>query len=286
MSYIEAIVLGLVQGLAEFLPISSSGHLALLQQWFGIEENNVLLFAVLLHVGTLISVFIVYWKDIWELIRELFLTIKDLCTGRGLRLEERPTRKLGVMIIVATIPTGIIGLLFNDFFNGLYNSVVPIGAGLIITGFLLVIAERTGHSNRGIKQMNYRNALFVGAIQGIAIWPGISRSGSTLFGSLLCNLDRKFAVKFVFLISIPSILGSAVLEVRPPYRAEYRWRMWPGNCGNGSCGDIGTYSYQIYDQDSFKQEAQLLFLLCMAAWGGGRRIRTFRRMMITAEKIS
>lgn len=212
MSYIEAIVLGLVQGLAEFLPISSSGHLALLQQWFGIEENNVLLFAVLLHVGTLISVFIVYWKDIWELIRELFLTIKDLCTGRGLRLEERPTRKLGVMIIVATIPTGIIGLLFNDFFNGLYNSVVSIGAGLIITGFLLVIAERTGHSNRGIKQMNYRNALFVGAIQGIAIWPGISRSGSTLFGSLLCNLDRKFAVKFVFLISIPSILGSAVLE--------------------------------------------------------------------------
>ncbi len=212
MSYIEAVVLGLVQGLAEFLPISSSGHLALLQQWFGIKEDSVLLFAVLLHVGTLISVFIVYWKDIWELIVELFLTIKDLCTGKGLRLEERPVRKLGVMIIVATIPTGIIGLLFNDFFNGLYNSVIPIGAGLIITGFLLLIAEKTGHSTRGIKQMNYRNALFIGTIQGIAIWPGISRSGSTLFGSLMCNLDRKFAVKFVFLISIPSILGSAILE--------------------------------------------------------------------------
>lgn len=104
----------------------------------------MLLFAVLLHVGTLISVFIVYWKDIWELIRELFHYYKgSVYNGRGLRLEERPTRKLGVMIIVATIPTGIIGLLFNDFFNGLYNSVVPIGAGLIITGFLLVIAERT-----------------------------------------------------------------------------------------------------------------------------------------------
>lgn len=212
MSYIEAVVLGLVQGLAEFLPISSSGHLALLQQWFGIKEDSVLLFAVLLHVGTLISVFFVYWKDIWELIVELFLTVKDLCTGKGLRLEERPVRKLGVMIIVATIPTGIIGLLFNDFFNGLYNSVIPIGTGLIITGFLLLIAERTGHSSRGIKQMNYRNALFIGTIQGIAIWPGISRSGSTLFGSLMCNLDRKFAVKFVFLISIPSILGSAILE--------------------------------------------------------------------------
>lgn len=212
MTYFEATVLGLVQGLAEFLPISSSGHLALLQNWFGIDETKVLLFTVLLHVGTLISVFIMYWKDIWELIVELVLTIKDLCTGKGLRMEERPVRKLGVMIIVATIPTAIIGLLFNDFFDSLYTSVIPIGVGLIITGFLLVFAEKKGESDRGIKQMNLRNAIFIGTVQGIAICPGISRSGSTLFGSLICNLDRKFAVKFVFLISIPSILGSAILE--------------------------------------------------------------------------
>lgn len=212
MSYFEAVILGLIQGLAEFLPISSSGHLALMQQWFGIEEDKVLLFAVLLHVGTLVSVFIVYWKDVWELIKELCLTIRDIFTGRGLRIQERPTRKLGVMIIVATIPTGIIGILFNDFFNSLYNSVIPIGIGLIITGFLLILAERMGSASRGIQQMNYRNALFIGTVQGIAICPGISRSGSTLFGSLMCNLDRKFAVKFVFLISIPSILGSAVME--------------------------------------------------------------------------
>lgn len=212
MSYFEAVILGLIQGLAEFLPISSSGHLALMQQWFGIQEDKVLLFAVLLHVGTLVSVLIVYWKDVWELIKELGLTIKDIFTGKGLRLQERPTRKLGVMIIVATIPTGIIGILFNDFFDSLYNSVIPIGIGLIITGFLLVLAERMGSSSRGIQQMNYRNALFIGTVQGIAICPGISRSGSTLFGSLMCNLDRKFAVKFVFLISIPSILGSAVME--------------------------------------------------------------------------
>lgn len=212
MSYFEAIILGLVQGLAEFLPISSSGHLALLQQAFGIHEDKVLLFAVLLHVGTLISVFIVYRKDIWELIVELCLTIRDLCTGKGLRLAERPIRKLGVMIIVATIPTAIIGLVFSDFFDSLYNSVIPIGVGLIITGFLLIFAEKKGEGNRGIQQMNFRNAIFIGLVQGVAICPGISRSGSTLFGSLICNLDRKFAVKFVFLISIPSILGSAVLE--------------------------------------------------------------------------
>ena len=144
MTYFEATVLGLVQGLAEFLPISSSGHLALLQNWFGIDETKVLLFTVLLHVGTLISVFIMYWKDIWELIVELVLTIKDLCTGKGLRMEERPVRKLGVMIIVTTIPTAIIGFLFNDFFDSLYTSVIPIGVGLIITGFLLVFAEKKG----------------------------------------------------------------------------------------------------------------------------------------------
>ncbi len=212
MTYFEAVILGLVQGLAEFLPISSSGHLALLQQWFGIEEDKVLLFAVLLHVGTLISVFIVYWKDIWELIVELGLTIKDIFTGKGLRIEERPVRKLGVMIIVATIPTGLIGILFNDFFDSLYTSVLPIGIGLIVTGLLLTLAEKMGSSKRGIKQMNYRNAIFIGMVQGIAICPGISRSGSTLFGSLVCQLNREFAVKYVFLISIPSILGSAVLE--------------------------------------------------------------------------
>ena len=221
MSYFEAVILGLVQGLAEFLPISSSGHLALLQQWFGIREDNVLLFTVLLHVGTLISVFFIYWKDIWELIVELCLTIKDLCTGKGLRLEERPVRKLGVMIIVATIPTGIIGVLFGDLFDSLYTSVIPIGIGLIITGFLLIFAEKMGEGNRGIQQMNFRNAIFVGLVQGVAICPGISRSGSTLFGSLLCNLDRKFAVKFVFLISIPSILGSAVLEAPDAIKAGF-----------------------------------------------------------------
>ncbi|MGN1144299.1 MAG: undecaprenyl-diphosphate phosphatase, partial [Anaerovoracaceae bacterium] len=141
------------------------------------------------------------------------LTIKDLCTGKGLQLDERPVRKLGVLIIIATIPTGIIGVLGGDFFDSLYTSIIPIGVGLIITGFLLVMAERMGSSSRGLEKMNFRNAFFIGLVQGIAICPGISRSGSTLFGSLICNLDRKFAVKFVFLISIPSILGSAVMEL-------------------------------------------------------------------------
>ncbi len=203
MTYFQAIILGLAQGLSEFLPISSSGHLALLQYFFDVSADNVLPFAVLLHLGTLVSVFIVYWKDIVELVKELGAVIKDIFTGKGLRINANPTRRLGFMIIVATIPTAIIGLLFNDAFAALYLSLVSIGIGLLITGTILMIAEKMGKSNKSVKEMKFRNAVFVGIMQGIAICPGISRSGSTLFGGLISGLNKEFAVKFAFLISIP-----------------------------------------------------------------------------------
>ena len=212
MSYFQAILLGLIQGLTEFLPVSSSGHLALLQHFFGVKADEVLLFTVMLHVGTLVSVFIMYHKDIWELIKELGLTIKDLCTGKGLRLAERPVRKLGVMMIVATIPTAIIGFAFNDFFESLYSRILFIGIGFLITGTEMYIAEKIGSNTREIDKMTFGNAILVGVMQGIAIYPGISRSGSTLVGGLAGGLKREFAIRFAFLISIPSILGSALLE--------------------------------------------------------------------------
>ena len=212
MTYLQAIILGLVQGLAEFLPISSSGHLAILENFFGIKEN-LLFFAVMLHFGTLLAVFVAFWKDIWELLKELVLTIKDLIGRKGLRLDERPVRKLGVMIIVACIPTAIIGFALGDVFEGLYSKPIAIAIMFVITGILLILAETYGGGNRTIENLNYRNSLFIGLVQGIAIIPGISRSGSTLFSSLLCKLDRDFAVKFVFLISIPTILGSVILEL-------------------------------------------------------------------------
>ena len=219
MTYFQAIVLGLAQGLAEFLPISSSGHLALLQYFFDVSAENVLPFAVLLHFGTLVSVFIVYWKDIVELVRELFAVISDIFRGRGLRINANPVRRLGFMIIVATIPTAVIGLLFNDAFAALYLSLVSIGIGLLITGTILFVAERISRSNKTVKEMKFRNAVFVGIMQGIAICPGISRSGSTLFGGLISGLNKEFAVKFAFLISIPSILGSVIMEAPDAFRA-------------------------------------------------------------------
>ena len=219
MTYFQAIVLGLAQGLAEFLPISSSGHLALLQYFFDVSAENVLPFAVLLHFGTLVSVFIVYWKDIVELVKELGAVISDIFRGRGLRINANPVRRLGFMIIVATIPTAVIGLLFNDAFAALYLSLVSIGIGLLITGTILFVAERMSRSNKTVKEMKFRNAVFVGIMQGIAICPGISRSGSTLFGGLISGLNKEFAVKFAFLISIPSILGSVIMEAPDAFRA-------------------------------------------------------------------
>ena len=226
MTYLQAVILGLVQGLAEFLPISSSGHLAILENFFGIKEDSILFFAVMLHFGTLLSVFVVFWKDIVELFKELILTIKDLIGHKGLRLDERPIRKLGVMIIVSCIPTAIIGFAFGDIFEGIYSKPVLIGVMFIITGLLLLAAETWGGGNRNINNLNYRNSIFIGIVQGLAIIPGISRSGSTLFASLLCKLDREFAVKFVFLISIPTILGSFILELPDGLKEGVTGQMW------------------------------------------------------------
>lgn len=212
MSIFEAVILGLVQGLAEFLPVSSSGHLALLQHFFGIEGENVLAFAVLLHVGTLVSVFIVYWNDIYNLFIELGFVIRDVFTGKGLQMNLNPTRKLGIMIIVATIPTAVIGLIFKDLFAAMYLSLIAIGVGLLVTGTILWLSERLAKGNKQIGEMKFIHAILIGICQSIAISPGVSRSGATLVGGLFSGLDRNLAVKFAFLISIPSILGSVIIE--------------------------------------------------------------------------
>ena len=219
MTLFESIILGLVQGLAEFLPISSSGHLAALQYIFGIDGSNVLTCTVMLHFGTLVAIFVVYWKDIVDLVKELFATIKDICTGQGVQVNKNDTRKLGFMIITASVPTAIIGLLLNDFFESLYARMTVIGVCLIITGCGLFFAERYGGGKRTIKDMNFRNAFFIGLCQSVAIMPGISRSGATMIGGLACKFDRAFAVRYAFLISIPSVLGAFLLEVPEAVRS-------------------------------------------------------------------
>ncbi|MDR1135292.1 MAG: undecaprenyl-diphosphate phosphatase [Clostridiales Family XIII bacterium] len=218
MTIFESVILGLLQGLAEFLPISSSGHLALLEYFFGIEGEKVLSFTVLLHVGTLISIFIVYRRDIWELIIELGAVFKDIFTGRGLMVNKNDTRRLGFMIIVATIPTVIAGFTLRDMFSSLYTNITVVGAALIITGTMMFFAERGAYGARGLLEMKFSHAVLVGVLQSVALCPGISRSGSTIVGGLVSGLNREFAVRFAFLISIPSVIGAVVLEAPEAFR--------------------------------------------------------------------
>ncbi|TJX67062.1 undecaprenyl-diphosphate phosphatase [Soehngenia saccharolytica] len=212
MSWLEAIILGLFQGIAEFLPISSSGHLALLQQLFGIKEGN-LFFAEMLHFGTLVSIFIVYFKDIRLMVIEFIKLIFTIIKEKSIPILNQ-YQKFALLIIVASIPTAIIGLALEGFIENMFSSVLPIGIAFIITGFLLWFSERRGNGNKKIEDVTFKDSLFVGLMQGIAIFPGISRSGSTIVGALLRDFDRSVATEFSFILSIPAVLGSFILGMK------------------------------------------------------------------------
>lgn len=214
MSIIKAIILGIVQGLTEFLPVSSSGHLVVFQRLLAIPEHQ-LLFDIVLHLGTLLAVFLVYRKDIKELILELIYILKDIFKGKGLLIRNNTKRKMVLYIIIATIPTGLMGVYLNDIFKNVYRSTLIVGIMLIITGLLLWSTQYLKNYNKNFKTMTVFDAIFVGICQGFAITPGISRSGSTIVGGLFRGLNKETATKFSFLISIPAILGAAVVEFRP-----------------------------------------------------------------------
>ncbi|QQO09836.1 undecaprenyl-diphosphate phosphatase [Breznakiella homolactica] len=197
MGIFEAIILGAVQGITEFLPVSSSGHLVLLQRILGISEP-ALLFDTLLHLGTLAAVFVVLWQDIWNILR-------------------KPVQKLTGMLILATVPTVIVALLFKDTIEGAFHSGKFLGFSFLITAAALVTSEllsRRPGKTRNEGEMNWIDALVIGIMQALAILPGVSRSGFTLSGALSRKLDRGFAARFSFLMSIPAILGALVFQLK------------------------------------------------------------------------
>ena len=226
MSLLEAILMGLIQGITEFLPVSSSGHLALFQIAFDLDEVG-LLFDCLLHLGTLIAVFAVYYKDIWKMICAGFAIIGDFFANIGIVFshltgkKETPYRrvicnsyrKFVMLVIVSTIPTGIIGIVASDLIEYASTVLIVPGICLIITSILLFIADRCREGSKTPKHVSYTNAFVIGMCQGVATMPGISRSGTTITACLLSGFDRKFAVKYSFIMSIPAILGSLVLQL-------------------------------------------------------------------------
>ena len=212
MSVLQAIILGFVQGLTEFLPVSSSGHLVVIEYLMNIKEDQAFFMTVMLHFGTLVSLVIVYFKDIVKLAVEFILSIKDLIQKKSLNICKNDTRKLCYMIITTSIPTVIIGLVFKKVFMSFYSSLLAVGIGLVITSVYMFLADIM-NGRKDIKRAGFKDAFIVGIFQGIAIVPGISRSGSTIFGGLFSKMKKDFAVKYAFLVSLPVILGSVILEL-------------------------------------------------------------------------
>lgn len=212
MTILQSILLGVLQGITEFLPISSSGHLVLLQNFFGIKEGN-LFFTEMLHFGTLFSIIIVYFNDIINIIVEFFKMIGEGFKTKKMKIRNKYQR-LAVMIIVGSIPTAIIGILFKDFFEKLYSSVMAIGFAFLITGFLMWIADKKTSEIKTANNMTGLDAITVGIFQGFAIVPGISRSGSTIVAGLLRGFERPLATEYSFLLSLPATFGAGVFGIK------------------------------------------------------------------------
>lgn len=214
MNIVSAILFGIIQGLTEFLPVSSSGHLAIFQNIFGMEnmENSHMTFTVLLHLGTLIAVFIVYWRDFFPLIPAFFSGLGKLFHGKHHLSDYSENERMVFFIILATLPL-FPAVLVNGYLETLSGYTKIIGGILIFNAVVLFLSDRFAGGSKGIGQVKPRNALVVGLCQMCAILPGLSRSGSTITGGLTQGFSREFAVKFSFLLSIPAILGANIMEI-------------------------------------------------------------------------
>jgi len=202
MSIIYAIFLGLIQGLTEFLPVSSSGHLAIAQHFLPGFSQPGLLFDVLLHAATMAAVVLYFRRDLLALLRA--------CLPGGNSVD----RRLLLMLVLASVPTAIIGLAMKDAVEQLFDNMLVVGAMLLVTGVLLTIAGRVQKIGRPLAALTRRDALLVGVAQGFAVLPGISRSGATIGCLLLRGIDAAAAARFSFLLALPAVGGAALLQLK------------------------------------------------------------------------
>ena len=227
MTYLKAFLLGLVQGVAEFLPISSSGHLAIARNLLNMEGAGDIpeFFDVLLHLGTLIAVFIAYWSDIKDMVVEFFRGIRDLA-HRTTPTPVPPARRLILLIIVGTLPLFAV-LPIHKKVQALSNNMIFIGAALVVTGFLLFACDLVRKGRKTERSATLVDVLVVGVGQAIATMPGISRSGMTITTGCFVGFERKFAVRFSFILSIPAILGANILSIKDAVDAGINWSEMP-----------------------------------------------------------
>ena len=227
MTYFSAIFLGLIQGIAEFLPISSSGHLAFFQEVVAIFDtgDESIFFDVLLHLGTLAAVFVAYWAEIKALVLEFFTMIGVRKLPKGQK-PDRLSRRMILFIILGTLPLFLI-LPVKDYVEGLYQNPIFIGCAFLGTGLILFLSDRMSRGSKTIKNASLVDVLLVGCGQALATVPGISRSGTTISVGLARGFSREFAVKFSFLLSIPAVLGANILSLIDAIQEGIDWTQMP-----------------------------------------------------------
>jgi undecaprenyl-diphosphatase len=212
MESLQSVTLGIIQGLTEFLPVSSSGHLVLLQNLFGIREPE-LLFDISLHIGTLIAIFIVFYREILSILQALLRLPALIKSSGNLKsvFADNEEIRIFALIIIGSVPTAILGILFHKVADQIFGSVWIVGVMLLVTGTLLWFTRQMSDEGRPLIKVSIRDALMIGLIQGMAIMPGISRSGATISMALFLGMNREVAGRYSFLLSIPAILGALIL---------------------------------------------------------------------------
>ena len=210
MDYLDAVILGIVEGLTEFLPVSSTGHLTIVEKWLGLDvaAKDVTGYTAVIQMGAILAVIVYFAKDIWRIAAAWL---------RGLfRAEYRGTldHRMGWYVIVGTIPIGIVGLAAKDVITDQLRSLWVVAIALIVWSAVMLIAERMGRQTRGEREIGMRDAIIVGLVQCIALVPGVSRSGATISAGLLRDLDRVTATRLSFFLSIPALLAAGVFELK------------------------------------------------------------------------
>ena len=214
MTIIEAILQGIVQGLTEFLPVSSSGHLSLFQHFFGLDGENAVTMTIILHLGTLVAVFAAFWGKIKALIFEAFRMIRDIFTGKFKWKEMNPDRRMIIMIIVSILPLFVF-YIFKDFFDNLASDsdILVEGFAFLYTSALLFLSTKCNKGTKTAGETTVKSALTIGVFQGVALVPGISRSGSTICSALFTGMKREDAVDYSFILGIPVIFAGAFVKL-------------------------------------------------------------------------
>ena len=266
MTYWNAVLLGLVQGLAEFLPISSSGHLAVLQNFLAIGGmENHMLFDVLLHLGTLAAVILAFWKDVRDVFREGTRMLHLRRTPRGAKPNRRE-RRLISFLILATLPL-VPAAFASGLVESLYSNTFFIGFAFLMTGFLLFAADRMGHGNKDERSCTASDALIVGLAQAVAVVPGLSRSGTTISAGMLRGFDRNFAVRFSFLLSIPAVVGANLVSLVKAIAGGVDWSCVPMYLVGVLCAFVSGY-FAIYFLRLVVQRGKFGGF-CYYCWGAG-----------------